>query len=686
MFSSKVFRRYLVLFVSVALLACTLAGAALMYLSSHEMQRTAQYELEKRRTTAAQDYAAQIKRLDELALRLSLQYKCSPNLVRQGVMQELDMMEVLKKHRGTSLWNENIILYYPNSDAFFTPKAKYRSHYFSNYLIHAEDSKQLIEQIENAQWGEWMKCDSTHSLLVFPLRYAITGERMYCLFQVEHRQISTQTAFVSALESGITAAGQPIPQDAYPVIENDLFCLWVSAGDTFKTSHHTLMTLSIALIAALSLIFVSVAVFLAYRCYLPIQKMTVRFLSGEALDGNELDTLSSALNQAIRDKNYSQRLLVEQIHRMDNQKESFRSQLLLLLLNGQATGDMLSDAGIKLPGPYYTLMLIGQPDSMPFAELKKLVEELSDESFSFCAVETENGVVVLCSLRERTQLMDAVDMLNAAGEASGGKLSVRAGQVCTSLTQLSGMLTALLAGDDATTDGQGAPRWYDDGSLNLILNAIRQGRTESAREQMSILIRSVAERHMPDALRRCAYIDIFNRMIQCALDARLPVPGELGAAALEAADEEETLRLFERVIDKMTDSRSTVSDPENSAAAFVRYVDEHACEISFNINCLSDMFGLSAKYIARKIREQTGMPYRNYIIHLRIKEACRLLRSTDTPVCEIHERVGYSSASHFVKVFRTVTGMTPSAYRSDGYLLSPDVMQLDALDDMDQGV
>jgi len=27
--------------------------------------------------------------------------------------------------------------------------------------------------------------------------------------------------------------------------------------------------------------------------------------------------------------------------------------------------------------------------------------------------------------------------------------------------------------------------------------------------------------------------------------------------------------------------------------------------------------------------------------------------------------------------------MTPSAYRSDGYLLSPDVMQLDALDDID---
>ena len=42
MFSSKVFKRYLILFVGVALLACTLAGFTLLQLSSREMERSLQ--------------------------------------------------------------------------------------------------------------------------------------------------------------------------------------------------------------------------------------------------------------------------------------------------------------------------------------------------------------------------------------------------------------------------------------------------------------------------------------------------------------------------------------------------------------------------------------------------------------------------------------------------------------------
>jgi len=640
MLNSMVFRRYLILFVGVALLACTLAGFTLLQLSSREMERSSRTELQKRYSTAVNDYAAQIKRLDELSTRVSIEYQCSPHVVRKSAIEEIELLKMLGKLNATSLWNEKIILYYPRDDTLFTSNAKYRSHYFSTYLMNAKDPIGLMQQIQNAVWGEWIQLDENSSLLVFPIRAKATDENMICLYQVQHSRIAGQAAFVSALESGLSITGEELPSQINIVAANNAFTLWVSEGESFEAARRSLVGLATAIIALLSIVFIGVAVVLAYLCYSPIRRMTARFLSGEPMDGNELEKLSSTLNQAIHDKNYSQRLLVEQIHRMDVQKDSFRSQLLLLLLNGQATGDMLSDAGIALPGPYYTLMLVEPSSSMPFAKMKKLAAELSGESFSFCAVETENSIVVLCSLRERTQLMEAVDMLNAAAEASGGQLMVRTAQVCTSLTQLSGMLAALQAGEDVTNDEQGTPRWYDDGSLNMLLAAIRQRKAEAAREQMHILIRSISERHLPDALRRCAYIDIFNRLIQCALDARLPVPGELGAEALEAADEAETLRLFDRAIDKMTDSKSESITPENSAAAFVRYVDEHACEISFNINRLSDVFGLSTKYIARQIREQTGIPYRNYIIHLRIKEACRLLRSTDTPVSEIHERVG----------------------------------------------
>jgi AraC family transcriptional regulator len=44
-------------------------------------------------------------------------------------------------------------------------------------------------------------------------------------------------------------------------------------------------------------------------------------------------------------------------------------------------------------------------------------------------------------------------------------------------------------------------------------------------------------------------------------------------------------------------------------------------------------------------------------------EARRLLRETDRGIIEIGLDIGYSSPSHFAKVFRKAVGVTPSEYR-----------------------
>ena len=53
------------------------------------------------------------------------------------------------------------------------------------------------------------------------------------------------------------------------------------------------------------------------------------------------------------------------------------------------------------------------------------------------------------------------------------------------------------------------------------------------------------------------------------------------------------------------------------------------------------------------------------IIDSRIMRSCELLAATDTKIEEIAEMCGYNSVSHFVKLFREKTGITPAAYRKD---------------------
>ena len=53
------------------------------------------------------------------------------------------------------------------------------------------------------------------------------------------------------------------------------------------------------------------------------------------------------------------------------------------------------------------------------------------------------------------------------------------------------------------------------------------------------------------------------------------------------------------------------------------------------------------------------------IIDSRIQRSCELLKSSEMKIEEIAESCGYSSVSHFVKLFREKTGVTPAAYRKN---------------------
>ncbi|HEX8089322.1 MAG TPA: helix-turn-helix transcriptional regulator, partial [Blastocatellia bacterium] len=52
-----------------------------------------------------------------------------------------------------------------------------------------------------------------------------------------------------------------------------------------------------------------------------------------------------------------------------------------------------------------------------------------------------------------------------------------------------------------------------------------------------------------------------------------------------------------------------------------------------------------------------------YHINLRMEEARRLLRETKMSVIDVALEVGYANPSHFARLFRRETGLSPSDYR-----------------------
>lgn len=73
---------------------------------------------------------------------------------------------------------------------------------------------------------------------------------------------------------------------------------------------------------------------------------------------------------------------------------------------------------------------------------------------------------------------------------------------------------------------------------------------------------------------------------------------------------------------------------------------------------------MSESSLLRHFRRQFGMTPARYANHLRIREARRLLGDRRNSVETIAFRLGFSSTSHFARVFRQIGGEAPAEFRA----------------------
>ena len=73
--------------------------------------------------------------------------------------------------------------------------------------------------------------------------------------------------------------------------------------------------------------------------------------------------------------------------------------------------------------------------------------------------------------------------------------------------------------------------------------------------------------------------------------------------------------------------------------------------------------GIPERTLKRRFKAATGSTLIEYLQNLRIEEAKRLLETGKTPVDDISSKAGYEDPSFFRRLFKRLTGLTPSQYR-----------------------
>jgi two-component system response regulator YesN len=134
-------------------------------------------------------------------------------------------------------------------------------------------------------------------------------------------------------------------------------------------------------------------------------------------------------------------------------------------------------------------------------------------------------------------------------------------------------------------------------------------------------------------------------------------------------DKENFHSILERIAGKI--SKPALELPDNSYSKetthdilkIKNYIDNHFSK-SIIVSDMAQKANLSYGYFSHSFRDIVGVSFSDYLINIRIEKAKEYLTTTHQSISQISKDVGYTDEKYFSRVFKKITGYTPSGYRN----------------------
>ncbi|MBQ4050294.1 MAG: helix-turn-helix domain-containing protein [Oscillospiraceae bacterium] len=120
--------------------------------------------------------------------------------------------------------------------------------------------------------------------------------------------------------------------------------------------------------------------------------------------------------------------------------------------------------------------------------------------------------------------------------------------------------------------------------------------------------------------------------------------------------------LLAAVLYKVLQHSAVSAESGERADNLLQYIHNHFAE-RLDYDTLAEVFHYHPYYLNTLIKARTGQSLHRYIMGCRIREACRLLASTDDPVGCVARAVGFENKDHFSTCFKKAIGTSPLQYR-----------------------
>ncbi|MFS0774471.1 response regulator [Neobacillus sp. 3P2-tot-E-2] len=135
--------------------------------------------------------------------------------------------------------------------------------------------------------------------------------------------------------------------------------------------------------------------------------------------------------------------------------------------------------------------------------------------------------------------------------------------------------------------------------------------------------------------------------------------------ALKEVEKKQRAGLIEKVVDtKLVDANTQNPQNREPIREAIDYINNNL-KNELTQKEVADHVHLNPSYLSSLFKEHVKLTFSEYVTRRRIQRAKELLMTTNLPINDIAEESGYKTAKYFIKIFRELEGVTPSAYRKN---------------------
>ena len=93
-----------------------------------------------------------------------------------------------------------------------------------------------------------------------------------------------------------------------------------------------------------------------------------------------------------------------------------------------------------------------------------------------------------------------------------------------------------------------------------------------------------------------------------------------------------------------------------------KFIEEHSGG-KLSLRRVAKAFNRHPNYFSERFKQVTGLNFVEYVARTRFEKACRLLSDGDLRISEIAFAAGFQSLSQFNRVFKRLSGTSPTQFR-----------------------